>query len=271
MILGVDAGNARVKVVSLNGVQDFDAALGEWRERRLVSTHGPDDMEVKYRGQKYFAGSLARCESEYGGTMMGDSKAHEEARIRVLLACARANANDCYIITGQPISQHTPGEKGRIISMLLGQHQITVNNHSYHINISGVRVAAEGAAAFWSAPQPGLVRIIDAGSGTINCATVLDHRYVDRDSLTLPFGLHTGKSSDRSAMADGIVRQLLKKWNRNDQVFLVGGGAESIAPHLQHHFPNAKILRPIAANQQLHPIYANAVGYYQLAGGLFSD
>lgn len=271
MQLGIDAGNARVKVAGVQGVIDFDAALGEWRERNLVSQHGADDMEVEYQGRRYFAGSLARCESEFGGTLMGDSKAHQEARIRALLAIARYQVSECQIVTGQPIGRHGPEEKGRIINLLKGQHELTVNGKRHRVTISGVKVAAEGAAAFWSAPQPGLIRIIDIGSGTVNCATVLDYRYVDRDSFTLLFGLNTNKSEDRAAMADGIAREALKKWRRGDRVLLIGGGAEELAPHLQRYFPAAEIHRPALNGRQLHPIYANAIGYYALARGLYDD
>lgn len=271
MLLGIDAGNARVKVAGAQGAIDFDASLGEWRQRNLVNSHGPDDMEVEYGGKRYFAGSLARCESEFGGTLMGDSKAHEEAKLRALLAIARFDVGECQIVTGQPIGRHSAAEKEKIVSLLRGSHEITVNGKRHRITITGVKVAAEGAAAFWTAPQPGLVRIIDIGSGTVNCATVLDHRYVDRDSFTLSFGLNTNKSEDRGAMADGIAREALKKWRRGDRVLLIGGGAESIAPHLQKHFPAAEIHRPALNGRQLHPIYANAIGYYQLARGLYDD
>lgn len=269
MLLGIDAGNARVKVCGPAGAIDFDAALGEWRQRNLVNSHGADDMEVEYGGKRYFAGSLARSESEFGGAMMGDSKAHEEARIRVLLAAARYEVQTCRIVTGQPIGKHGAAEKDRIISLLRGDHALTVNGKRHRISIGDVKVAAEGAAAFWSAPQPGLIRIVDVGSGTVNCATVLDQRYVDRDSFTLTYGFDSTKSSDRGAMADGIAREALKKWGRGDRVYLVGGGAESIAPHLQKYFPMAEILRPTFGGGQLHPVYANAVGYYALARGLY--
>jgi plasmid segregation protein ParM len=269
MILGIDAGNSRVKVAGLAGAIDFDAAIGEYRERNLVNTHGPDDMEVEYHGQRYFAGSLARYESEYGGTMMGDSKAHDEARLRVLLAIARYEVEEASIIVGQPIGRHTPEQKQKIKFLLCGQHEITINGRKHRIMISRVEVAAEGAAAVWSTYADGLVRILDVGSGTVNCATIFERRYVDRDSFTLSFGLHTGKSTDRAAMADGIAREALKKWDRNDRVLLVGGGAESLAPHIQKHFVNAEILRPLLNGQQLHPIYANAIGYYQIARGIY--
>ena len=269
MLLGIDAGNARVKVAGPSGAIDFDAALGEWRQRNLVNTHGTDDMEVDYAGKRYFAGSLARCESEFGGTMMGDSKAHEEARIRVLLAIARYEVSECQIVTGQPIGRHSEGEKERIVSLLRGAHSITVNGRRHRIAITAVKVAAEGAAAFWAAPQAGMVRIVDIGSGTVNCATIYYHRYVDRDSFTLPYGFDSTKSSDRGAMADGIARELLKKWQRGDRVYLVGGGALDIAPHLQRHFRAAEVLRPSLHGKQLHPVYANSIGYYHLARGLY--
>lgn len=273
MFLGIDAGNARAKVAGPAGCIDFDAALGEYRQRNLTSSHGPDDMEIEYQGKRFFAGSLARNESEFGGCLMGDSKAHADARLRVLIALARYNAAEVSIVVGQPISRHTAEEKQKIKQMLQGCHDLTVNGLRHRIAILRCEVAAEGASAIWAAPagaQAGLVHILDVGSGTVNGATVCDRRYVDRDSWTLSFGLHTNKSTDRSAMADGIAREALKKWGRGDRVLLVGGGAEEIVNHIQRHFPGAEILRPVLHGQQLHPIYANSIGYYQIARGIYA-
>lgn len=102
MKIGIDAGNARVKVAGPTGIISLDASIGEWRGRKLKNQHGPDDMEIEYRGRKYFAGSLARYESEFGGTIMGDTKAHDEAKLRVLIAIARYDVSDCSIVVGQP-------------------------------------------------------------------------------------------------------------------------------------------------------------------------
>ncbi len=107
--------------------------------------------------------------------------------------------------------------------MLLGSHDLTLNGVKKTIKINRVEVAAEGGAAFWSNPQTVLVRIIDAGSATINCASLVDGKYIDKDSFTINFGCNTTKSNDLYAMVRGIVAQTSKKWSPSDTVLVMGG------------------------------------------------
>lgn len=67
MIIGIDAGNYETKVCGPFGVKKFYSDIGEYRERNLKSSFGPDDMVWECEGKKGFAGSLARYESEFGG------------------------------------------------------------------------------------------------------------------------------------------------------------------------------------------------------------
>jgi len=110
--------------------------------------------------------------------------------------------------------------------MLLGSHDLTLNGVKKTIKINRVEVAAEGGAAFWSNSQTVLVRIIDAGSATINCASLVDGKYIDKDSFTINFGCNTTKSNDLYAMVRGIVAQTSKKWSPSDTVLVMGGAAE---------------------------------------------
>ncbi|PAE09665.1 hypothetical protein CHI02_24150, partial [Niallia circulans] len=84
-----DAGNSEVKTVSAHGVDRFPSAIGEYRERNIKEKHGKDDIVYEYEGRKGFAGTLALYESEYGGAIMGESKAHLDAKLRVLIALHR--------------------------------------------------------------------------------------------------------------------------------------------------------------------------------------
>lgn len=106
--------------------------------------------------------------------------------------------------------------------MLLGSHDLTLNGVKKTIKINRV----EGGAAFWSNSQTVLVRIIDAGSATINCASLVDGKYIDKDSFTINFGCNTTKSNDLYAMVRGIVAQTSKKWSPSDTVLVMGGAAE---------------------------------------------
>ena len=244
MIIGVDAGNYQVKTVSEKKVDIFPSDIGEYRERKLKQKFSSEDMIVEYEGKKFFAGTLARYESEFGGTLMGKSKAHEDCKLRVLLALHRAGNRAYKIIVGQPIGQHTCSEKKKIKQLLLGRHAITINCVRREFDINRVEVAAEGGAAFWSCPEKGLVRIIDVGSGTINCATLHNRRYIDKDSFTILRGMNTTKTQNYSAMARSIAAEVGKKWGRDDLIKVAGGAASVILPHLQEYLPHAVLIRP---------------------------
>jgi plasmid segregation protein ParM len=271
MIVGVDGGNNEVKVAGPLGLDKFCAAIGEYQERNLENNHG-DGMVWEYNGRKGFAGTLALIESDFGGSIMGDSKAHDDAKIRVLLALHRYSNSTTYeIVVGQPISKHTPEEKAAIKKMLTGTHTLTVNGVTKTFTITKCEVAAEGGAAFLSNPVHGLHRIIDVGSATVNCATLLNLRYVNRDSKTLPFGFNTIRNKDLNELARGIYSRMSKRWKKDDSVFLVGGIAEMLLEPIREYFPNAQLLRPVLRNEYHSPIYANAIGFYNIGRALYES
>lgn len=267
--LGIDAGNHETKVVGLNGAAKHLSCIGEYRELKLKNGHNPGDMVVEYAGKKYFYGSLALRESEFGVSHMGKTKAHHDGLLRILVALHQQEGRDFSIVTGQPIDEHTDEEKRKIIEMLTGPHEITVNGSKRSFTVHRVRVAPEGAAAIWAAPAMGLHRYIDWGSGTINCGTVLDKVYIDKDSWTTSYGVNSTKNNDPAALAEGVGREASKKWNRGDTVIHVGGAAEVMAEHMLPYYPRGRVLRPAlhvnALPKVLHPVYVNAVAFYNMA------
>jgi plasmid segregation protein ParM len=263
IIAGIDAGNYAVKVASPYGLDTFPSAIGEYRERNLVNTHG-DDIVFEYGGRKGFAGTLAELESEFGGAIMGDSKAHDDAKLRVLIALHRIATSDSEsfkIVVGQPISKHTPAEKNAIRGMLIGRHEIAVNDQRKLIEIADVKVSAEGGAAFWSVPREGIVRIVDVGSATVNCASLRNYRFVDRESFTLPFGMNTVRTHDFGELARGIATHTSKKWHPQDFVLLVGGVARELTPYLRKYYPQA--------TPHENPRFANALGFQAIARAVY--
>lgn len=275
MKLGIDAGNHTVKIAGENGVIKFSSILGEYRERTLIETFSENDIVYVYGERKGFAGKLAEIESEFAGSIFGTTKAHEDTLIRVLLGIAQYGADASYeIVVGQPIIQHNEDEKKRIKDMLLGEHLIKVNDQRHKILIERCEVAAEGGVAFWSHPKKGLIRILDFGSGTVNGASLTDGKYIDRDSFTTDFGLSTIRSTDRTAFVRAVYIETQKKrWHKSDQVYIVGGASEELLPFIQNHFDQVELLRPkLMMNNELkffHPEFANAVGMYNVAKGLF--
>ncbi len=271
MIVGLDAGNYEVKAVFQGGHDRFPSDLGEYRERNLEQRFSENDMVVEYWNKKFFAGTLAKYESEFSARIMGDSKWHEDCKLRILIALHRIGHDVYQIVVGQPIGKHVHQEKEEIKGMLKGHHTVTINSTRREFFIPRVEVAAEGGSAFWASPRDGLVRIIDIGSGTVNCATLHNKRYIDRDSFSIMVGMNTTKTRDMSALARNIAAEAGKKWSKNDMVKVVGGAGESMAPYLQEHFPRTEVIRPSIGRQVLSPVFANAVGFYRIGAGIYDN
>jgi len=269
MIVGVDAGNYEVKVVNPRGYDRFPSDLGEYRERNLEQHFSEDDMIVEYEGKRYFAGTLAKYESEFGGRMMGDSKAHQDCKLRVLIALHRMGFDTYRLVVGQPISRHTKVEKEKIKQMLIGYHSLSINGKKTGFLVQKAEVAAEGGSAFWSQVQNGLVRIIDVGSSTVNCATLNYKRYVDKDSFSLMIGMNTTKTQDCWALARHIVTEAGRKWGKEDVVKIVGGAASALLPHIHEYFPRADVIQPLVAGKYLPPVFGNAAGFFRIGVSLY--
>lgn len=278
LILGIDAGNHRAKVAGEYGIDSYRTAICEWFERDIVEMHGKDDMEFEIDGRKGFAGTIAVYEDEFGGgSMFGDSKAHEDTKIRVLLAIHRYIEKYCpgveniSLVTGQPIVTHKDTEKKKIIKMLEGTHEFTVNGQWRRIYVHDVAVGAEAGGAYWASPEAGTVRVIDVGSGTVNCATVINKKYINNASDTFNFGMETvNNKDDLASVARGIIRGTTKlKWNKNDSVYVCGGIAKEILPYIADHYPSAELLSPLLQSDRTvtvaDPVFANAIGFYNLA------
>lgn len=281
LVVGVDGGNYEGKTVGPYGSDIYRTAVCDWFERNVEETFGADDMEFRIGDRKGFAGTIAQYEDAYGGAgMYGDSKAHEDTKIRILLAIHRytnkyaPGVERVSLVTGQPISSHKKNEKERIQKMLKGTHNFEVNGEPQRLIIENVGVATEGGGAFWSAPEMGTVRIIDIGSGTVNACTIAERKFINQASDTFNFGRETTNKNDLEGFARGVIRQTTKlKWSRNDRVLVCGGSAELILPYLKAHYTHAELLQPqLQAGHSfyvLKPVFANAAGFYNLARNAF--
>lgn len=268
-ILGIDAGNYETKVCVNDQVYSFPSDIGEYRELRIKEHFSKDDIVWEYKGEKGFAGTLAKYESEYGGTIKGITKAHPEAILRALIAIHKYGDNINQIIVGQPISTHVDKEKQKIKDALIGEHTLKINEVEKTFVVDRVEVSIEGTAAIISNPVKGLVRIIDIGSGTTNFATLNDMKKIDKGSFTKRIGTEIMINKDPKEMAKGIRKIISSHWKKDDAIFVTGGGAEKIYPHLNNFLYNCQILKPRIGNSLLNTKYANVVGFYKLAKGVF--
>jgi plasmid segregation protein ParM len=279
LILGIDAGNYKAKVAGPYGVDSFKTNICGWFEIDQEDTFNKsEDMEYEIDGRKGYAGPIAEREDQFSnGTIYGETKAHLETKIRTLLAIHRylekysIDADTFNIVTGQPISNHKEEEKNKIINMLRGEHRYVVNGKKRKITIDDVKVSPEGTGAFWSDAKAGTVRIIDIGSGTVNAVSMLDKKHLHKASGTMDTGMETLKDkTDLETMARGIIQYTTKlKWKPADTVLICGGAAEALEKHIQRHYLNACTLSPQLKREHdvlsTKPVYANAVGFYNLA------
>lgn len=277
LTLGVDAGNYSAKVAGVYGVDTYRTAICDWFPRNVAEKFGDDDMEFEIDGRRGYAGTVAVYEDQFGGGgRYGESKVHEDTKIRVLLAIHRyivkyaPDTTHVSIVVGQPIISHTPDEKRDLVNLLKGTNEYKVDGITRKLSIIDVGVAPEGSGAFWANAQDGVIRIIDVGSGTVNCATMNDRRHIDAQSGTFNFGMETVKA-DHTSVARAIVKSTTQlKWRKEDIIFVCGGVANELISHLAVELPNARVLVPqlnIAEGyaESLEPVYANAVGFYELA------
>ena len=278
LTLGIDAGNYRAKIAGAYGTDNFRSSICDWFERNIEEDFGEDDMEFVFNGRKGFAGTLASYEDPFeGGAMYGETKAHDDTVIRILLSIYRYTEKYCpgfkkfNIVIGQPIVSHKPKEKTKLSDMLKGTHVITINRKEYHYEIVNVGIAAEGSGACMSSPKEGKIRIIDVGSGTVNCATIDGNRHINTASATFNYGVETSGGKDElDAISRGIIRSITKlKWRNTDEVYVCGGVTGEIVPMLSEHFTNVQAMIPMLnthnGTQPHLPTFANAVGFYEIA------
>lgn len=265
MIVAVDAGGYQTKFYDGVKVEVFPSLIGyDWRERKLSSKYGSYDYEFEYRGIKGFAGTLAQYESDCVDSRKGDTKAHDDARLRVLIALHQfGNGSRYKLVVGQPIGKHTEQEKKKIKSMLLGTHLLKINHVEKEIVIDRVEVAAEGVAAGLLIGSLDLIRIIDIGSGTVNYGTMINRKFNDKGSFTLATGMETTLTTDYIAFTRQIaLRAIQGGWQPSDKVYLVGGGADKVISYITDYFPLAKL----ASNDV---IVANVQAFHMIARKLY--
>lgn len=270
-LMGIDAGNYETKVCTTEGVNCFPSDIGEYRERKLNDSFSKDDIVWEYNNEKGFGGTLAKFESEFGGTIKGKTKANSDAILRVLIAIHKYGKENNKIIIGQPIDSHYDQEKDKLKQALKGEHIIKVNGIEKHIIIERVEIAPEGPSALLSNPTNGLIRVIDIGSGTTNFATLYNLKRIDKDSFTKRLGTEITKNKDPKEMAKHIFRITSATWDPFDEIYLTGGGADKISQHINEYLPNCKVLKPRINNSLLHTKFANVIGFYNIAKGLFKN
>lgn len=257
-LVAVDSGRSGTKVVT-DGARDyFPSVLGEYRELLLDRKMLRTDMVVEYSGQRYYVGEVARDESVSGAQLMLSSKVHLDTKIFALTAIHRVvdDGASVFVVTGEPINNHTAGEKLRMKQLLLGSHEITVNDERKRFDVVRVEVAAEGASPAWALRRPGRYHVVDAGSRTVNFATVENGKWINKLSGSLDFGLETVQNISLSMFARMTVAELTRRIGTLAPIILIGGKADTLAEYVIQYAPDVEVHHD--------PLYANANAFYEL-------
>lgn len=281
-LMGIDGGNFKTKVATEKGVFDFNSAmLDNYDISTVTQRYGEDDMKWKYDQLEGIAGTVATYEGNWGeNRQYGDTKNHLYGQLRILLAIHQfAKKEDVSIVIGQPFTKHQQEKEEMILALQKEHPPLTVNGVTKIINIHKVNVTIEGAAAFYStAIKDPLVRIIDIGSGTVNCITFKNGIMVKDQSTTLPFGTETKAENQETKLKNlvtGIHREMSKLWGNHDKVYVCGGIAEAAFPSLRNLYPNLSILRPSVTVKKgaelISPEFANAVGMLRIARTIYEE
>lgn len=282
LILGIDGGGYEVKVAGPFGAISFKSNLAPYFKPKVDEEHGDDDMVFEIDNRKGFAGTIAKNDNRLGGkNRLGITKAHQDAKIRILLGIYRylktydLEPSTISIVVGQPYDGHNEADKQAIKDMLKGPHPIIVNDEAITIRIGEIGVAPEGTAAFWSGNQayPN-GKVMDFGSGTINLISFFELKVLASGSKTLDYGAETPDYSHEQITDAAINETISKGWQKDSNVLVCGGIAGKITKIVQQEYPKAEVLIPTLVlddgnKQILEPKFANAVGNYNIAKGSF--
>lgn len=136
--------------------------------------------------------------------------------------------------------------------MYIGHHDLTINGQRKIITINRCEVSPEGAAAgLLVAPNVGMIRVIDIGSGSVNYATIINRKFNNRGSWTFTEGMESKRDLQPAAFARQIASKAInRKWSAEDKVYLVGGGAQELESYLREYFNHAQLIDddPCTAN-----------------------
>jgi plasmid segregation protein ParM len=263
-VIAVDNGGHSTCVVTKDVKEKFPSVKGHYVKRNLEDVSGKYDYIVDYEDERYVMGTLAQYDCALPLQMHTETKQNIFFDLSILVAIHQFGYNVNYLVTSVPISMHNEEEKYGLIQRLIGDHTITVNGRRKTFNIMDVKVAPETAVAFWIKEPEGKSRYIDIGSRTIGYATTIYEddvtRFVDTESGTFAGkGLEALDSNyNQKGLADFIGGRLSSKWKKDDNVYLLGGGAfdKILVERIKEYFPKAVVLD--------NPQMANAIGMYLL-------
>lgn len=267
-VIAIDNGGFSTCIKTKTALTKFPSAKGKFHERNLSNALGKNEFIFELSGEKYFAGNLA--EQAYLPLQMHtDTKQHIFYDLSILAAIHMYGFDINYVVTCVPIKRHNQEEKEGIKDRLVGEWTFSINNERKTFRIDDVIIAPEGVSSFWNHMDQGMTHWVDWGSRTINYATVKNDgenmRFIDSQSGTF-FGKGLEALEDLpniESLADFVAGRLSAKWDKNNKVYHVGGGAlnKQLIKQFSSYFPNSEV--------HPNPQTANVSGMYLLGRSVF--
>ncbi len=279
VLLGVDTSSQHAKVVGPFGVDSYKLDISDAIVRKAVYSNEMKFEIDSFKTDDCF-GSINYKRNNLD-VLTESMNSHTTSKINVLIAIYQylnqhcPHINHVSIVIGQSIQSQKNGEKNTIISLFEGNHEFMVNGVKKSIIIENVGVVPNGIGSFWSRPKMGEIRILDIGLDAINAATMNDKRSVYHESGTFNYGIGIiSNHDDLNGMTYGIIKHTKAlNWGKEDIVYICGEGAEQVSAYIQKHYEHAFKLKPLVnfqfEGEILEPIYANAVGFYEIAKRVF--
>lgn len=257
IIVGADIGKYQAKFYCQGGGFKFRSlispALDTKNEKLTLSDQR---LLVHYKEQEYFVGKLA--EDEGGGIYINSSdisKTDEVTLINLLTGLHRIPSNHFTIVISNPFNKNSKEERNKLRNLLLGEHEITVNNIRKRIVIERVGINVEAFPAFYTKQFPQNINIMDFGSSTIHCLAIREGDFISSRSYTHEDGMESLTRNDYENISLSLYKKMLHKWDDGDfPVLLIGGGYSKFEEHIR------KLYKEIIIHPD--PIFATAMGNY---------
>lgn len=262
-VVSIDNGGHSTILVNRQCEEKYLSVKGLYNNGNLTTINGKYDFIVEYKNSVYVMSDLAKYDCEMPLQMFTKTKQNLFYDLSVLVGLHQFSFLSNYIVISVPIEQHTATEKEGLVRRLKGTHTLTVNGVTKTFVIADVKVAPEGASAFFINQPVGKSKYLDIGSRTVNAASCVNIddtiRFIDSESLTLYKGIETFNNGfSPKGLADYICGKLLSIWDTSDIVYIHGGGAlnKDLCEGIKEYFPRSEVMES--------PQYANARGMYLL-------
>lgn len=290
MNIGLDIGRGNVKAITMDKKVKFESYAGKARELDFENKN--DKYIIDINGEKYFTGELAKREGMARG-FQKNKLDYERTLPLALTGLYLATGSELNnIVIGLPISDYKT-QREELESFLKGSYEVAIDQKRV-IRINNVKAFPEGAGAYFNLVlnnqgkvvntelATSKVGIVDIGYKTTNIVVFENMKYIDRLSVSLPYGVHQAfnmiyKRLSRTEditpeqaenittgiefeqLANRIKNEINKFWgNTLFKIYLVGGGSYL----LKRYFDFEAI-----SNAE----FANAEGYFKIAQMLFPE